>query len=516
MTTCLIVDDELDIRTLIALSLRREGVTCHLAADLASARTELAEFGATFDFCLTDMRLPDGDGLDLLDEIRQQFPHLPVAVITAHGQVDAAVRALKAGAFDFVSKPIEQQVLKRLLRDALNANAADRAGQQRRAGHRENPAIAGEPVTREFGAGEATHESQSPLIGRSRSMQLLRETIGKVARSQAPVFIFGESGTGKELVARQIHALSGRSEGPFIPVNCGAIPAELIESELFGHKKGAFTGAHQAYEGLFRAAEGGSLFLDEVADLPVGLQVKLLRAIQERKVRPVGEHAEVPIDVRIISASHQDLGAAVQAGRFRHDLFYRLNVIELRVPPLRARLDDLPELSAHLLAKLAEREHRSPPSLTSQSLDWLAQQPFEGNVRELENLLERALALTDGDTLGVGSLSHSPATAADTLGKYGDSPAERPGNNPAERKRDTSGGKFAASAQVASITASAPAHGIGSNWNAAPPGNALEAEEQRQVLSALEMTRWNRSEAARHLGLTLRQLRYRLAKWGVE
>ena len=489
MTACLIVDDELDIRTLIALSLRREGVTCHLAADLASARAQLAELGHTLSFCLTDMRLPDGDGLDLLDEIRQQFPDLPVAVITAHGQVDAAVRALKAGAFDFVSKPIEQLVLKRLLRDALKAKTLDGSSldvEGASAPQQETPPADGQPDVGMSAAVEEQGAAKSPLIGQSRAMQMLRETIRKVARSQAPVFICGESGTGKELVARQIHELSGRADGPFIPVNCGAIPAELIESELFGHKKGAFTGAHQAHEGLFRAAEGGSLFLDEVADLPLGLQVKLLRAIQERKVRPVGEYAEVPVDVRIISASHQDLNAAVRDGHFRHDLFYRLNVIELRVPPLRARLEDLPALCAHILGKLAEREHRRPPYLTADALNWLAQQPFEGNVRALENLLERAIALTDGDLLGISALTDFPDT-----GSYA----------PSVEQGDTHLG-------------TAPV--VKSTWGAAPPSSALEAEEQRQVLSALETTRWNRSEAARRLGLSLRQLRYRLSKWGVE
>lgn len=489
MTACLIVDDEHDIRTLIALSLRREGVTCHLAADLASARAQLAELGHTLSFCLTDMRLPDGDGLDLLDEIRQRFPDLPVAVITAHGQVDAAVRALKAGAFDFVSKPIEQLVLKRLLRDALKTKTLDEASLDAEATDTPEQERVIEDSQHDLGLivmAEEPRADTSPLIGQSRAMQILRKTIRKVARSQAPVFICGESGTGKELVARQIHAQSGRADGPFIAVNCGAIPAELIESELFGHKKGAFTGAHQAHEGLFRAAEGGSLFLDEVADLPLGLQVKLLRAIQERKVRPVGEHAEVPIDVRIISASHQDLNAAVREGHFRHDLFYRLNVIELRVPPLRARLEDLPELCTHILRKLAEREHRHAPHLTTDALSWLAQQPFEGNVRALENRLERAIALTDGDRLGIPELTDFPDSHA-----Y-DSPA----------------GQGAVPRNTIAVTEPA--------WVAAQPSSALEAEEQRQVLSALESTRWNRSEAARRLGLSLRQLRYRLSKWGVE
>ncbi|WP_407275864.1 sigma-54-dependent transcriptional regulator [Halothiobacillus sp. DCM-1] len=464
MTACLIVDDELDIRTLIALALKREGVTCHLAADLAEARQHLQQHGATLGFCLTDMRLPDGDGLDLLDEIRAQWPNLPVAVITAHGQVDAAVRALKAGAFDFVSKPIEHAVLKRLLRDAQNLNQSPPSAIDRPA-----PSVISPPRSPQV---VIPAVPRSSLIGESAAMQTLRSTIEKLARSQAPVFICGESGTGKELVAREIHQHSARAHGPFIAVNCGAIPADLIESELFGHKKGAFTGAHQAHDGLFRAAEGGVLFLDEVADLPLGLQVKLLRAIQERKVRPVGESTEVPIDVRIISASHQDLNLAVTAGKFRQDLYFRLNVIELRVPPLRARLDDLPLLCQHILTKLCAREHRPAPNLSPDALTWLQQQPFPGNVRELENRLERALALTDHDQIsqheldGDGFSTNEPARAA------------------------------------------IPPPSV--------PHDPIEADEQRQVLHALAQTRWNRSEAARQLGLTLRQLRYRLSKWGIE
>lgn len=462
MTACLIVDDEIDIRTLIAMALKREGVTCYLAADLAEARSHLAQQGETLSFCLTDMRLPDGDGLDLLEEIRSQWPNLPVAVITAHGQVDAAVRALKAGAFDFVSKPIEHAVLKRLLRDAQNLSTS----------HASIPSPIAPPdrLSHEAASDES---SDSSLIGQSVAMRHLRQTIAKVARSQAPVFICGESGTGKELVAREIHQHSARAQGPFIAVNCGAIPADLIESELFGHKKGAFTGAHQAHEGLFRAAEGGVLFLDEVADLPLGLQVKLLRAIQERKVRPVGESIEVPIDARIISASHQDLNQAVAEGNFRHDLFYRLNVIELRVPPLRARLDDLPALCQHILSKLSAREERPTPSLTAEALAWLSQEPFPGNVRELENRLERALALSDHSQISSYELSGETLHTVDR--------AQLP-------------------PPVTPAATSDP----------------READEQRQVLHALAQTRWNRSEAARQLGLTLRQLRYRLSKWGIE
>ncbi len=464
MTACLIVDDEIDIRTLIALALKREGVACHLAADLAQARQLLAEHGAGLSFCLTDMRLPDGDGLDLLDEIRTRWPNLPVAVITAHGQVDAAVRALKAGAFDFVSKPIEHAVLKRLVRDAQNLSTPSANSLAEPTPTAARPRI----------ADKTTPEPDSPLIGQSTAMHTLRSTIEKLARSQAPIFVCGESGTGKELVAREIHQRSARAKGPFVAVNCGAIPAELIESELFGHKKGAFTGAHQSHEGLFRAAEGGVLFLDEVADLPLGLQVKLLRAIQERKVRPVGESAEVPIDVRIISASHQDLNQAVAEGKFRQDLFFRLNVIELRVPALRARLDDLPLLCRHILGKLCLREQRPVPTLSADALAWLSQQPFPGNVRELENRLERALALTDHAEITLTELDGDALTSPGTTSLF------------------------------------SPTHTLN------PVSDPAEAEEQRQVLNALAQTRWNRSEAARSLGLTLRQLRYRLSKWGIE
>ena len=447
MAYCLIVDDEPDIRTLVALFMKREGVTTLEAADLAEAREQLAS-NDEIDLCLADMRLPDGNGLDLVDEIRAQRPQLPVAVITAHGQVEAAVRALKAGAFDFINKPIEQDTLRRLLRDARNLQ----------------PASAGPEAS-------PRDEEESPLIGQSRAMQQLREMIGRLARSQAPIFIQGESGTGKELVAREIHNHSSRAPGPFVPVNCGAIPGELIESELFGHHKGAFTGASRDKPGLFRAAEGGTLFLDEIAELPLPLQVSLLRVLQERRVRPVGGTEEVPVDVRIVSASHQDLNQAVAEGRFRQDLFFRLNVIGLRVPPLRERLDDLPALATAIVARLARRDERPVPAIEPSVFQALASQAFPGNVRELENLLERAMALTDGDHITVEAVSPNPMMTGE---------------------EDT-------------------ASALG-----ACPGFIPETDEQREVLTALQHTRWNRSEAARRLGMTLRQLRYRLQKWGVD
>lgn len=449
MAYCLIVDDEPDIRTLVALFMKREGVPTLEAADLAEARERLDRHGEEIDLCLADMRLPDGNGLDLVDEIRTQRPDLPVAVITAHGQVEAAVRALKAGAFDFINKPIEQDTLRRLLRDARNLQP--------------NPPTANAPT-------DAPNDDSS-LIGQSRAMRQLREMIGRLARSQAPIFIQGESGTGKELVAREIHAHSSRAGGPFVPVNCGAIPSELIESELFGHHKGAFTGANRDKPGLFRAAEGGTLFLDEIAELPLALQVSLLRVLQERRVRPVGGTEEVPVDVRIVSASHQDLNQAVTDGRFRQDLFFRLNVIGLRVPALRERLDDLPALAEAIVARLAARDRRPVPSIDPAVLQTLATQSFPGNVRELENVLERAMALTDGERITAAAVAPHPMMTGEEE----------------------------------------PASSLGTC-----PGFIPETDEQHDVLAALQQTRWNRSEAARRLGMTLRQLRYRLQKWGVE
>ena len=321
--SALVVDDERDIRELLVMTLGRMGLRCDTAASVGDARAQLAR--QRYDLCLTDMRLPDGSGLEVIAEINQKYPNTPVAMITAFGNVEAAVEALKAGAFDFVAKPVDLAVLRDLVRHALELHDKQRA-----------PADA----------------VASRLYGESPPIVSLRHTIAKVARSQAPVYIAGESGVGKELVARTIHAEGGRAAGPFVPVNCGAIPSELMESEFFGHKKGSFTGAHADKPGLFQTADGGTLFLDEVAELPLPMQVKLLRAIQEKSIRPVGANTEVVVDVRILSATHKNLAALVEDGRFRHDLYYRINVIELRVPPLRERLEDLPGLC---------REHPGPP-----------------------------------------------------------------------------------------------------------------------------------------------------------
>ena len=362
----LIVDDEPDIRELLEITLNRMNIQTRLAEDLASAQTLLSN--EKFDLCLTDMCLPDGDGLNLLEYINNQGLQLPVAVITAHGSMDSAVKAMKMGAFDFLSKPVDLATLRVLVSNALQLSSSKLVKKDRR--------------TRDI------------LLGESDVMRAIRSKIDKIARNQAPVYISGESGSGKELVARLIHLQGPRSSGPFIAINCGAIPQELMESEFFGHKKGSFTGAVIDKIGLFQAAEGGTLFLDEVADLPLGLQVKLLRAIQEKKIRPVGEQVEIPVDVRLLSATHKDLGKMAQEGSFRQDLYYRIHVIELNLPPLRARVSDIPQLTDHLLAKLANTNNIPTPKLSPSALQALKQYYFPGNVRELENILRTGFSTT--------------------------------------------------------------------------------------------------------------------------
>ncbi|MFP5344673.1 MAG: sigma-54-dependent transcriptional regulator, partial [Gammaproteobacteria bacterium] len=358
--TALVVDDEPDIRELLQLTLGRMNIATHAAPNLAEARALLGQ--QHFDLCLTDMRLPDGNGIELIAYIQRKAPETPVAVITAHGNMESAVAALKAGAFDFVSKPVDLHVLRNLIASALKL------------------------------ATPAQPETQN-LLGDSAPMETIRATIAKLARSQAPVYISGESGSGKELAARLIHGQGPRRDAPFIAVNCGAIPEQLLESEFFGHKKGSFTGAVADKPGLFQAAQGGTLFLDEVADLPLYMQVKLLRAIQEKAARPVGAQKEIPVDVRILSATHKDLGALVKQGSFRQDLYYRINVIELHVPALRERAEDIPLLAGHLLQRLATQSGTPPATLTPRASEALCRYPFPGNVRELENILERALTL---------------------------------------------------------------------------------------------------------------------------
>src|SRR4051812_8314521 len=370
-----LVVDEPDLVELVTLTLSRMQIATQSAGDVAGAKKLLK--AQHYDLCLTDMRLPDGDGLDLLEWMGTHCPGVPCAVITAHGNVESAVRALKLGAFDFVSKPLDLGALRRIISTALKLSAGDSG---------------------------STTRSGTQLIGHAAAMERLREMIMRVARSQAPVHISGESGTGKELVARMIHASGPRADGPFVPVNCGAIPSELMESEFFGHKRGSFTGAVTDKVGLIPSAEGGTLFLDEVADLPLHMQVKLLRVIQEKTVRPIGEQREAPIDVRFLSATHKNLPALVTQAKFREALYYRINVIELPVPPLRERSEDIPELADSILYRLARRLGTDAPALTPAALEVLCNFSFPGNVRELENVLERALALCNQGPVDVGDL----------------------------------------------------------------------------------------------------------------
>ena len=473
--SALVVDDERDIRELLVMALGRMGLRCDTAGSLIDARNQLQN--TTYDLCLTDMRLPDGSGIELISEISTRYPNTPVAMITAFGNVEAAVEALKAGAFDFVAKPVELAVLRDLVRHALELNDTQRA------------------------AGDAV---ASRLFGDSPAMADLRQTIGKVARSQAPVYICGESGVGKELVARTIHSEGGRANGPFVPVNCGAIPAELMESEFFGHKKGSFTGAHADKPGLFQAADGGTLFLDEIAELPLPMQVKLLRAIQEKSIRPVGSNAEVTVDIRLLSATHKDLSQLVADGRFRQDLYYRINVIELRVPPLRERIDDLEGLSTRVLQRLATAQGRPVSSLGPDAVAALRAYPFPGNVRELENILERALALAESDTLHAADLRLPQI------------------NNGSDGRMYAAGNGAVGSPPPAAAQSSGGAAGPDPrNTDPRETGTSalpsyIEEIERAAIQHALQENRYNKTRTAAALGITFRALRYKLKKLGID
>jgi two-component system response regulator PilR (NtrC family) len=473
----LVIDDERDIRELLTLTLGRMDLVVETAATVAEAKQRLTE--RRYALCFTDMRLPDGSGQEIVELIFSQYPETPVAMITAYGNVDAAVTALKAGAFDFVSKPVDISVLRRLVQTALKLSEEKRSDQA---------------------------ASSSKLIGDSPPMTELRNTIAKVARSQAPVYIAGESGVGKELAARLIHELGPRSASPFVPVNCGAIPSELMESEFFGHKKGSFTGAHADKDGLFHAAQGGTLFLDEVAELPVHMQVKLLRVIQEKAVRPIGARAEVPVDVRILSATHKNLARLVELGSFRQDLFYRINVIELRVPPLRERRDDIPKLAGRVLERLAQNSGGTPARLTPDALRSLLAYDFPGNVRELENVLERAVAMCENGNITAEDLRLAPRAAFAGEGGVADSMVAEPARSyappappPPRSAGPTPTSQFEPDDEYPNDLAAAVAE-----------------TERAAIMKALEATRWNRTAAAKQLGLTLRQLRYRLEKLGIE
>ena len=472
--TALVVDDEPDLRALVAMTLERLGIDTHTAANLAEARNLLAEYEV--DVCLTDMRLPDGNGVAFVAELAESHPGLPVAVITAHGHMEAAVEAMKAGAFDFVSKPVDLKVLRRLVTQATapRSDAGTPADEERR-----GPSP-GTPPGPERRGGEGTAGDRLTdghlLVGASAPMAELRTTIAKVARTNAPIWITGESGTGKELIARLIHRNGPRADGPFVAVNCGAIPGELMESEFFGHRRGAFTGAHSDEPGLFRSAEGGTLFLDEIAELSMHMQVKLLRAIQERSVRPVGDARERAVDVRILSASHVDLAHAVTAGAFRQDLYYRLNVITVRAPSLRSRSGDIDAIAASLLERLCGDEAASRVSLTEGALAALRAHRFPGNVRELENVLERATALCTDGCVTVEDLS---LDATDPGGTGRESPGLPEGASD-------------------------------------PVPDCDDAIERRRILAALEKVRWNRKKAAVELGMTYRQLRYRIERMDLD
>jgi len=441
----LVVDDEPDIRDLLSITLGRMEIEVETAGDYASAVKHLGS--GRFDLVLTDMRLPDGNGLDLVDWMQGNRSGVPVAVITAHGNVEAAVRALKLGAFDFISKPLDLAALRKLITATL------KLGEE---------------------AEETGRRATLKLLGDSKPMQQLRQMIGKVARSQAPVHISGDSGTGKELVARLIHESGPRFEGPFVPVNCGAIPTELMESELFGHRKGSFTGAVADKEGLIRSAEGGTLFLDEVADLPLHMQVKLLRVIQEKSVRPVGDTRELPVDVRILSATHRKLDELVKAGKFREDLYYRINVIELRVPALRERLDDVPQLVEMLLDRVSKQIGVPRPAISDDAMEKLLSYPYPGNVRELENILERAVTLCAEDRV---------------------------------EPQDIQLKQGAGFVDLPSVVDEMAADGL---------EGQLEHLEREAIVKALEQTRYNKTRAAELLGMTFRQLRYRVKKLGIE
>ena len=459
--TVLVVDDEPDILQLLEITLSRMQLDTLKASSLAEAKASLKN--QTPDLCLTDMKLPDGNGLTLIEHMQNHFPDVPVAMITAHGSVESAIEALKLGAFDFVTKPLALEKLRELVAHALKT------------------------------AQSSANVSEDILVGTTNVMEKLRVQIRKVARSQAPVHIHGESGTGKEVVARLIHQTGPRPDQPFIAVICGAIPPDLVESELFGHKKGSFTGATADKSGLFLAANGGTLLLDEIADLPLPMQVKLLRVIQEKSVRPVGSETEIPIDVRLLSATHKNLAKEVQDRQFRDDLYYRINVIGLQVPALRERLDDIPVLAAHVLEKIAEDQGIPPRGLTDSALAHLMTQAFPGNIRELENVLARASALTENSDIDIEDFI---------------------------QQEDFSAVQHIAQKEVTEFSNA-------ESGDAKAPVTLLEqvngdleaylAGQERQILTeALTAHRWNRTSAARSLGISFRSLRYRLKKLGLE
>ena len=556
-TTALVVDDEVDLCRLMQITLTKMGIRSDVAYTLSQARTFWQD--NDYDFCLTDLKLPDGSGLELVREISNSS-NIPIAVITAHGSMDLAIEALKLGAFDFVNKPLELPRLRQLVENALKVI------------HQDNEVQA---------APEYSPEQKmldSRLIGNSAVMHPLKNTILKLARSQAPVFLSGASGTGKEVVARLIHDLSPRRDGSFVPVNCGAIPSELMESEFFGHKKGSFTGAVADKQGLFQQANGGTLFLDEVADLPLAMQVKLLRAIQEKTVRAIGDTKEVPVDIRILSATHKDLSQLVQDGAFRQDLYYRINVIELKLPTLNARRDDIPVLADHFLAMIADDwQLESPPSLTMEACERLQRHDFAGNVRELRNLLERAVTLAETSYIDVSHLglpdietelvntqeqNHSSAIDSSELPARNvenqiDVQSTKDDEQVIQSSRNivtqveqratnlhpyrTNTNHYPSMVQHSSASNDSSSTNVASTHDKEslldstaqqetaqdisclqelfdgqlPPQGLehyLQEQEKQLIITALKQTGWNKTQAAELLGTTFRSLRYRMKK----
>lgn len=442
----LIVDDEPDIRELLDITLSRMDIETVSAENIEQAKALLEK--QAFDLCLTDMRLPDGNGIELIKYIQENISSLPVAMITAHGNMEFAIEALKSGAFDFISKPVDLNVLRSLVNTALKLTS-----------------------TKTAETDSSQNEELEGLLGKSEIIKETRTKIRKLSRSQAPVYIHGESGVGKELVAKLIHENGPRAENSFVPVNCGAIPSELMESEFFGHKKGSFTGATSDKQGLFQAADGGTLFLDEVADLPLSMQVKLLRAIQEKAIRPIGSHQEITVNVRILSATHKDLSKLTEQGEFRQDLYYRINVIELEVPSLREHAEDIPLLAKHLLQKISDEWQIETPKLEASTLKALSEYSFPGNVRELENILERAMTLHEHNIITKDDLQLPTAT-----------------NNDISTKEE----------QGLSLDPT------------------LNEKEKEVIQKALEKTKYNKTAAAKLLGISFRALRYRIKKLGMD
>ncbi|BBL19508.1 MULTISPECIES: sigma-54-dependent transcriptional regulator [Acinetobacter] len=459
----LLVDDEEDLCTLMQMSLAKINIRTHIAHGLEQAKKLFQQHA--YDACLTDLNLPDGNGLELVHYVSQLYPCTPIAVLTAYGNMEIAISALKAGAFDFVSKPVNQAHLQQLVQKALNT-----------------------PQSAQQLVQDALENRM--LIGTSLPIQQLKIALKKIARSQAPVFITGESGTGKEVVANLVHRLSNRSDGPFIAINCGAIPGDLMESELFGHKKGSFTGASQDKQGLIYSAHGGSLFLDEIAELPLAMQVKLLRAVQEKKIRPIGSDQEIDVDFRVISASHQDLEILVQQGKFRQDLFFRIHVMDIVLPPLREREDDILLLAKHFIQEVCKEWDIPNKILTERGQQFLMQQYFPGNVRELRNIIERAITLSDNEYIDLPQLQSAPLRNVQNFvaGQINHEPLTD---------------------QVIPLSPhrKIPAEGL---------EQYLENIEKEVLLTALNQTHWNRTLAAKKLGMSFRSLRYRLKKFGLD